>query len=169
MAFALRLLFLLCGISGLLTGVWSKSKLVAKDNGCPKGWTRLDCHCYIFQDEQRAFADAESVCQIIHGNLASIHSDLENAFLLELIRAGGEEGQSWIGLHDTIADGDYIWTDGSDQDFLNFNVNASPNPEPNSANGDCVEIDEDDGLWQTAECIDTNIRTYVCITDVLFH
>ncbi|XP_061533679.1 galactose-specific lectin nattectin-like [Phycodurus eques] len=168
MAFALRLLFLLCGISGLLTGVWSKPKLVVKDNGCPKGWTRLDCHCYIFQDEVRSFADAESVCQIIHGNLASIHSDLENAFVLEIIRAGGEILQSWIGLHDALADGDYIWTDGSEEDFLNFDVGAAV-PEPNSGTGDCVEIDQTDGLWQTADCMDTNLRTYVCITDVLLH
>ncbi|XP_061678853.1 galactose-specific lectin nattectin-like [Syngnathoides biaculeatus] len=167
MAFALRSLFLLCGISALLTGVRSLAKIPQKDNNCPKGWTRLDCFCYIFQSEAREFADAESVCQIIHGNLVSIHSNLENAFVLELIRAGGEEAQSFIGFHDSIMNGDYIWTDGSEQDFLNFDEDASPDPEPNSNTGDCVVMDESDGLWETADC--TVAQTYLCITDVLSH
>ncbi|XP_061532454.1 ladderlectin-like [Phycodurus eques] len=143
MAFALRLLFLLCGISGLLTGVWSIRVSSHKENNCPKGWTRLDCNCYIYEHEARTFADAESICNILGGNLASIHSDLENAFVRELIRAGGDNAnEGWLGLHDAIESGDYIWTDGSEEDFLNFDTNASP-PEPNTGTGNnCVELDD---------------------------
>ncbi|XP_077424029.1 galactose-specific lectin nattectin-like [Vanacampus margaritifer] len=162
MAFALRSLFLLCGISGLLTGVWSNRVIHYKDNGCPRGWTRLDCKCYIYEDEQRTYADAESICNILGGNLASIHSDLENAFVVELIKANSDTGEGWIGLHDAIEDGDYIWTDGSDEDFLNFDTT---NSEPNSNTGDCVEVDLMDGLWQTADCTDEN--EYLCIRDLL--
>ncbi|KAM9829860.1 ladderlectin-like [Syngnathus typhle] len=113
-------LVLLCGISGLLTGVWSATIVPAKGNNCPKGWTQLDCFCYIYEDERRTFADAESVCNILGGNLVSIHSDLENALLFELFKAGPSAGAMWIGLTDAVLETDYMWTDGSNVDFDNF-------------------------------------------------
>ncbi|XP_057692854.1 galactose-specific lectin nattectin-like [Corythoichthys intestinalis] len=161
MAFAVRSFFLLCAISGLLTGVWSLPKKSQKNNDCPKGWTRLDCNCYIYQGEIRALADAESVCNILGGNVASIHSDLENAFIHELVQAGGDEGYAVLGLHDTIEDDDYIWTDGSENDYTNFDMSAG---EPDGS-GDCVEMDISDGLWENVAC-DTE-RAYVCISEVL--
>ncbi|XP_077423723.1 lithostathine-1-beta-like [Vanacampus margaritifer] len=160
MAFGLHSLFLLCGISGLLTGVWSKPTTVVKDNSCPKGWTQLDCYCYVYEDEERTFADAESVCNILGGNLVSIHSDLENAFILELIRAGDNDDEVWIGLHDAVADTDFIWTDGSDNDFTNFDLSV---PEPDET-GPCVQMDESDGLWEDQLCTAEN--EYVCIKEV---
>ncbi|XP_077424516.1 C-type lectin LmsL-like [Vanacampus margaritifer] len=160
MAFALHSLFLLCGIAGLLTEVRSFPAIYTQYNDCPEGWTQLDCKCYIIEDEARSFADAESVCNILGGNLVSIHNDLENALNVELLKQGTSASAGWIGLHDSILDGDYIWTDGSDEDFLNFDTT---NSEPNSITGDCVEVDLMDGLWQTADCTDDNI--YVCIKD----
>ncbi|XP_051916276.1 galactose-specific lectin nattectin-like isoform X2 [Hippocampus zosterae] len=162
MAFALRLLFLVCGISALLTGVWSFQKIQFKDNNCPKGWTRLGCHCYIYQDEPRDFADAESICNILDANLVSIHNDLENAFVVELIRASGNTGQTWIGYTDAIEEGDFVWTDGSAQDFVNFDITAAPS-EPNNT-GDCVAISLTDGLWRDEQC--TDIDPYICIKEV---
>ncbi|XP_019746315.1 galactose-specific lectin nattectin-like [Hippocampus comes] len=163
MEFALRSLFLLCGISGLLTGVWSKPTVIVKGNSCPIGWTQLDCYCYIYEDEGRSFADAESVCNILGGNLVSIHSALENAFILELIRAGDNDDEAWIGLHDAIQNDDFVWTDGSDTEFTNFDVGGS---EPDET-GECVHIDESAGLWEDALCSDE--APYVCIRDILHH
>uniref|UniRef100_A0A3Q2Z1Q6 Snaclec echicetin subunit beta-like n=1 Tax=Hippocampus comes TaxID=109280 RepID=A0A3Q2Z1Q6_HIPCM len=162
MAFTLRLLFLLCGISGLLTGAWSWSfqNIQAKDNNCPKGWTRLDCFCYIFQRDPRNFADAESVCNILEGNLVSIHSFLENAFVRELAAAGGNVDQIWIGLTDALMPTDYIWTDGTINNFENFIA-----PPPDNDN-DCVELRQSDGQWRTDEC--TEEEQYVCIRDVMY-
>ncbi|XP_019713215.1 lactose-binding lectin l-2-like [Hippocampus comes] len=107
------------------------------DNGCPKGWTRLDCHCYILQEDARSFADAESVCNILGGNLVSIHSALENSFVHELILAIEDPVDAWIGLHDAInQDGDFIWTDGTLEDFRAFN-----GTEPDTS-GDCTQMNE---------------------------
>ncbi|XP_061678164.1 galactose-specific lectin nattectin-like [Syngnathoides biaculeatus] len=162
MAFPLRLLFLLFGISGLLTEVLSFKVIRQKQNNCPHGWTRLDCKCYIYESEARTFVDAESICNILGGNLVSVHSNLENAFVRQLVVADSHDPDAaWIGLHDAIQNGDYIWTDGSDATFLSFNENDA---EPNSNTGNCVEIDEGDGLWQTADCTDKNV--YVCARDV---
>ncbi|XP_061533680.1 galactose-specific lectin nattectin-like [Phycodurus eques] len=164
MGFAIGSLFLLYGISGLLTGVWSFPLNHWKNIKCPAGWTQLDCHCYIYETTAASFVAAETDCIGRGGNLASIHSDLENRLVLEVGREGGTTTQFWIGLHDAILEGDYIWTDGSLQNFLNFDVNGMPAPEPNTNNGNCVELDESDGLWQTASCTASN--TYVCIIDV---
>ncbi|XP_051916286.1 lithostathine-1-beta-like isoform X2 [Hippocampus zosterae] len=143
MAFALHSLFLLCGISGLLTGVWAFPSKISNGLFCPKGWTLLDCNCYVYQEEQRTFADAEAVCNILGGNLVSIHSGLENAVVQQLIVAGtNNDNEAWIGLHDSILNDDYIWTDGTVADFLNFATG-----EPNAANGNCVALDEMNGEW----------------------
>ncbi|XP_061630867.1 lactose-binding lectin l-2-like [Phyllopteryx taeniolatus] len=163
MAFALRLLFLLCGIGGLVTGAWSLSMVHWKVNNCPNGWTELNCNCYIYQREERTFSDAESVCNILGGNLVSLHNPLENAFVLELARAGDNDDQFWIGYSDVVEADTFIWTDGSAQDFTNYDPNATP-AEPNPATGDCIELFETDGFWLTVDC--TNENAYVCIREV---
>ncbi|XP_049579886.1 galactose-specific lectin nattectin [Syngnathus scovelli] len=160
MTFALRFSFLLCAISGPLTGAWSLGKITVQDNSCPKDWTRLDCNCYIYQSDARSFADAESVCNILGGNLVSIHNDLENAFVLELAKAAGNTAEFWIGLHDNILGDDYIWTDGSINDFQGFDGT------PTSSTENCVEYDVPSEFWQTEDCPEEN--AYVCIRDV-FH
>nr|BAX73923.1 C-type lectin [Hippocampus abdominalis] len=165
MAFALHSFVLLCGISGLLTGVRAFPSKKLNDLLCPKGWTLLDCNCYVYEDEARTFSDAEAVCNILGGNLVSIHNDLENAVVQQLIVAGENNDEvSWIGLHDSIEVDDYIWTDGTVEDFRNF-----ANGEPNAATGNCVVMDETEGEWETASCED--LQEYVCIKEAhrLFH
>nr|XP_057940060.1 C-type lectin mannose-binding isoform-like [Doryrhamphus excisus] len=101
MAFALRVFFLLCGISGMLTGVWAWPLM--KDNGvcCPEGWTQVNDRCYILQTDHRNFSDAESICNIIGGNLASIRDDVENFVVFAVARLG-QSVPAWIGLHNAF-------------------------------------------------------------------
>ncbi|XP_077374125.1 lithostathine-1-beta-like [Festucalex cinctus] len=160
MAFALCSLSLLFGISGLLTGVWSFPLHHWKNIKCPLGWTQLDCHCYIYQSTPESFIDAEMACIALDGNLASIHNDLENKIVLQLL-ADNSVSAGWIGLHDAILENDFIWTDGSLEDFTNFD--AGPPQEPNET-GPCVEIDSSTGLWGDEDCTDT--KEYVCIRNV---
>ncbi|XP_077374081.1 lithostathine-1-alpha-like [Festucalex cinctus] len=160
MAFAVCSFFLLCGINGLLTGVWPLPLSHWKIINCPDNtWTQLDCYCFRYQDTAMSFVDAEAACIALDGNLASVRSDLENALIVQLITAGGMEAQAWIGLHDAIKDDDFIWTDGSFGTFQNFD---STNTEPENS-GDCVEI-KTSGLWRDDPCSDTN--TFVCIVDL---
>ncbi|XP_037102270.1 ladderlectin-like [Syngnathus acus] len=158
MAFTLGSLFLLCGISGLLTGV---STAPVKAFYCPNDWILLKSSCYIYQEQIRTFADAESVCNILGGNLVSIQDGLENAFVLELIRAAGDADEAWIGYTDAIMEDDFIWTDGSDNSFENF---ADGEPDDD---GDCVVMETDDGEWDDMDCTDT--FSYVCIMDASHH
>ncbi|XP_061664433.1 galactose-specific lectin nattectin-like [Syngnathoides biaculeatus] len=154
----LHLLLALCGTIALAQAR-SSSK---KDGNCPKGWTQLDEYCYVFQHDPRTFSDAESVCNILGGNLVSINSRKENAIIVELIREGaGAVVDTWIGFHDAIEEDDFVWTDGEVVNFRNFGAN-----QPDNADGveDCVEIEEDDSLWDDDECSETN--PFVCIRAV---
>ncbi|XP_057712683.1 galactose-specific lectin nattectin-like [Corythoichthys intestinalis] len=129
---------------------------VVKGNGCPKGWTQFNSRCFLYQDEERQFADAESICNILHGNLASVHSALEYAVVLELVRASSDsDGDVWLGLHEAIEDGNFMWTDGTEVDFTAFNGDDDP--------GDCIELEFSDGLWDNDNCYDTN--RFVCARD----
>ncbi|XP_061123232.1 alpha-N-acetylgalactosamine-specific lectin-like [Syngnathus typhle] len=157
MAFTLGSLVLLCGISGLLTGVRSATIGPVKAFYCPNDWTLLKSSCYIYQEAMRTFSDAESICNILGGNLVSIHNGLENAVVLELIRAAGEADEAWIGYTDAIVEADFIWTDGSANSFENFGAD-----EPDD-DGDCVVMERNDGEWDDVDCADT--FPYVCIMD----
>ncbi|XP_072768346.1 C-type lectin domain family 19 member A-like [Nerophis lumbriciformis] len=159
MAFALHVFFLLCGINGLMTGARSWPSGEDKDGCCPKDWTQFDDHCYIFQDDTRTFADAESVCNNLGGNLASIRSYVENLAIVGLVKDGGAEF-TWIGLHDAIEKGDFIWTDGTDFDFDHFALG-----EPDDT-GDCVDLSAADGTFFDEDC--TLEKPYVCIRDTFY-
>ncbi|XP_077407911.1 galactose-specific lectin nattectin-like [Vanacampus margaritifer] len=159
MALALCLLFLLCGISGVLSQPWKRHSDF-KDNTCPKGWSLLGSHCYIYQRRETTFADAESVCKIFGANLVSIHNAQENAFVLELIRRGGNNVEVWIGLHNAIPDNDFVWTDGT---FVDFKAFSGAEPD---GTGNCVLISESDGFWQDELCDEK--ASYVCIQDAKF-
>ncbi|KAI3357868.1 hypothetical protein L3Q82_016254 [Scortum barcoo] len=55
-----------------------------------------------------------SICISLGGNLASIHSAEEFLFVKELIHKGsGLYTRSWIGGHDGVKEGLWMWTDGS--------------------------------------------------------
>ncbi|XP_061678167.1 snaclec CHH-B subunit beta-like [Syngnathoides biaculeatus] len=161
----LRSLVLLCGISGLLTGVISFPFGDWKTiNNCPVGWAQLDSHCYRFINQERTFEDAENICLTLSGNLVSIQNQLENTFVLELIQEGNGDGLIWIGFTDEDMEGTFVWTDGSTVNFKNFDdINLS---EPDGS-GNCVAIDATDGLWQDDPCTDT--KAFVCIRDVVRH
>ena len=88
----------------------------------------LNNFCYIFSDTSLNWQAAEDSCVDWGGHLASIHSELEN-FAINSIR--DESDFTWIGLSDTVRDGDYVWTDGTIFDFNNFAVG-----QPDSLRGE---------------------------------
>nr|XP_057907144.1 galactose-specific lectin nattectin-like [Doryrhamphus excisus]XP_057907145.1 galactose-specific lectin nattectin-like [Doryrhamphus excisus]XP_057907146.1 galactose-specific lectin nattectin-like [Doryrhamphus excisus]XP_057907147.1 galactose-specific lectin nattectin-like [Doryrhamphus excisus]XP_057907149.1 galactose-specific lectin nattectin-like [Doryrhamphus excisus] len=153
MAFALRVLFLLCGISGVATVAWSDSYYDA--GCCPKGWAQLDNYCFIFKREATTFEKAEHDCQKHGGNLVSIHSSLESLFVLGLLEQVPAEF-AWIGLHDPAEDGDFRWTDNTNFDFDKFSYGQP------SDHGSCVVIYVA-GEWFVKPC--TLEKPYVCIKD----
>ncbi|XP_061682933.1 galactose-specific lectin nattectin-like [Syngnathoides biaculeatus] len=152
----LHLLFVFCGVFALAQAGSRKSS--KSFNDCPKGWTQLDNYCYIYQNDARTFSDAESVCNVLGGNLVSITSLKEHALVVELIRhEAGAVVDTWIGAHDAVEEGEFFWTDGEVFKFTNFGPNQ---PDNNGGVEDCFEIEGDDSLWDDDECSEEN--PFVC-------
>jgi hypothetical protein len=79
-------------------------------------------------------ADAITYCRTMAASLASIHSHAEQVQAAELCKSAdpswsdtGSTVGCWIGLEDSAQGGGFIWSDGSNVDFVNW----SPG-EPNS-------------------------------------
>ncbi|XP_061636168.1 galactose-specific lectin nattectin-like [Phyllopteryx taeniolatus] len=159
MAFAIRSLLLLCGISALLTGVWSDSQVV-KVPSCPKGWTRLNERCFLVVDKLQDFADAEITCLSLGGNLASIQNAVEDEVVSALIANFASTDNAWIGYNDITTEGTFVWTDGTPANtFVDF-IAVPSNPDE-----DCVQTFATTlSTWNDQDCDLT--APFVCATDV---
>ena len=67
----------------------------------------------------------------------------------------------FIGINDITTEGVYVWADGSDSTYRNWNKG-----EPNDHSGDeeCGEIDND-GVWNDIRCY-KNLTCYFCSVKV---
>ena len=164
MASGLHLVFFLCFISGLPTGETASlaNNLEVPVPGCPPKWTRFGSRCFIFENRHVTMGDAENHCLSLGGNLASIHNVEEASFIRDLIQMGsGSFLQTWIGCHDGIKKGQWMWTDGSRFDYQSWGPG-----EPNNHWGgqQCVEILWDGRFWNDLPCYYS--RPFVCTKDL---
>ena len=68
---------------------------------------------FVYHSEPASWEGARAVCQAEGGDLASIHTEAENAVAYEL-----SAGQSvWLGLTDAAEEGVWTWSDGSPLDY----------------------------------------------------
>ncbi|CAG0879097.1 unnamed protein product, partial [Darwinula stevensoni] len=81
------------------------------------GWEPHDGLCYMYMNEPKSAPEAQLECEANGGNLASIHSGGENAYIGSL----GRTSPMWIGLQRQGSD--WEWMDGSPIDYDNFNPN----------------------------------------------
>ncbi|XDV31346.1 hypothetical protein PO909_034053 [Leuciscus waleckii] len=84
---------------------------------------------------------AEKSCQTFGGNLVSVHSKAENDLLLNMVPG---TTRTYIGGHDAVKEGQWMWTDGSVFDYNNW---CSGQPD-NYANIDhTLEINFGNHCW----------------------
>ncbi|XP_078118846.1 galactose-specific lectin nattectin-like isoform X1 [Sander vitreus] len=144
---------LLCLSSGLLTAYGAAS--------CPPDWTQFGSRCFAFYIQTKTWSDAETFCQIAGGNLASIQSAEEHAFLKDFInQVTGTQRTSWIGGTDAVKEGTWLWTDGSKFNYKTWNAG-----EPNGSGGEnCLTMNWGGALstanWNDWAC--TNQAAFVC-------
>ncbi|XP_035859909.1 galactose-specific lectin nattectin-like isoform X3 [Sander lucioperca] len=140
---------LLCLSSGLLTAYGAPS--------CPPYWTQFGSRCFAFYIQTKTWIDAETFCQTAGGNLASIHSDTEHAFLKAFIfQETGTQRTSWIGGTDAVKEGTWLWSDGSKFNYKSWNAG-----EPNNAGGEnCLAMNWGAANWNDWAC--TNQASFVC-------
>ncbi|XP_054750997.2 macrophage mannose receptor 1-like [Lytechinus pictus] len=128
---------------------------------CPSDseWKYVRPYCYYISDiagegDRRAWFDAQAFCQSKGGNLVSITSGQENAFLLEM--SPSIALQYWIGLRQEVVDGPYTWSDGTPFTYANWLPG-----EPNNKHGEetCAEMNKyevDDALGLNGKWNDQN-------------
>ncbi|XP_024286595.1 macrophage mannose receptor 1 [Oncorhynchus tshawytscha] len=130
------------------------------DGKCLLGWVPFGRYCYFVYNGPQGFSwpEARHYCQIVRGDLVSIHSRPEVEFILKMNYT--RVHNVWIGLTRDNNFG-WSWTDMQSLAFLNW----APN-EPNEAfhNGDvggenCVEM-YPDGQWNDNHCMQK--RGYAC-------
>ncbi len=127
--------------------------------------------CYVFILAPMPRNVAHAMCRAIDPamNLASIRSASENSLIVGLIGAR----EAFIGGTDQVAEGVFLWDDGSPIGFTNWNAG-----EPNNGAGvfeeDCIVISGVlGGKWDDRPCspvssstaIDPGIHSFVCARD----
>ncbi|KAL4229236.1 hypothetical protein ACF0H5_012275 [Mactra antiquata] len=128
---------------------------------CPgTNWLLYNNNCYWFgptsgENSSMTWYDANSYCQGMQSNLASIHNQSEHDFILGKI-SKNSTWSYWIGLN--LLDGDsYKWTDQSAVDYVFW----APNQPDNYFGSErCVEFTKNYGLWNDDHC--SNPKNYIC-------
>ncbi|CAL8344298.1 unnamed protein product [Merluccius merluccius] len=138
--------------------------------GCPTDWSIFQSKCYrIVNNRKDKWAEARRRCNSMGGNLASIISRSEQAFLLNRMAESGST-DLWIGLNSLKKDGFY-WTDGRPRRYTNWRL-ASYNAYKVSSTftppqENCVVMSSNQttyGKWILQNCNDTS--GYVCQRNV---
>ncbi|XP_072045026.1 uncharacterized protein [Amphiura filiformis] len=119
---------------------------------CPENWHGYSGYCYFISKTNTNFDGARSVCSSYGSSLASIHNVGEQVFLQGLTK--DVYSSLYIGLHDTLVEGTYQWTDETLYDYQNW-AHDEPNNYGNKE--DCIlfygkELRHLQGWWNDAQC-----------------
>ncbi|EFO93073.1 CRE-CLEC-51 protein [Caenorhabditis remanei] len=137
---------------------------------CPSGYTWYDETDFCYKSTVRFtnFNDARSACQADGGDLASIHSQAENQFLVELSKAGitnkdkGHNDDVFIGL--IYQNSKWQWTDGTAVNYLNWGDGEPNNMEKEWWTSLVADPHEDrnteDTRWNNVAQVD--MRAFIC-------
>uniref|UniRef100_A0A8C6S2N5 C-type lectin domain-containing protein n=1 Tax=Neogobius melanostomus TaxID=47308 RepID=A0A8C6S2N5_9GOBI len=104
---------------------------------CGEDWELHGTKCYYFspRSAKLPWKESRKMCQKLKGDLVKIESREEQEFLggklqTEMIH---EEDKFWIGLTDSEAEGQWVWTDGSPlNSSLAFWFGNDKNKEPDN-------------------------------------
>ena len=123
-------------------------------SACADGYTEVGSKCFSAIAGPANYLDAITACCSEGGTLATIESQAEQDAVYALT---GDTG-AWIGLTDFMAEGTFVWVDGTALSYTNWRPN-----QPNNG-GDtqhCTWI-RPDGGWDDVIC--TKEQAYVCQT-----
>ncbi|ESO94148.1 hypothetical protein LOTGIDRAFT_161348 [Lottia gigantea] len=112
--------------------------------------------CYQFWDKDRIWNDARAMCGSNGGDLLSITSSVEQAYVTGRIKGMTSE-VLWIGANDLKREKGFQWTDRSPFPYMNW-LPGEPNNNKNSE--DCVSMFTSSGMWNDWKC--TNRAGFVC-------
>ncbi|XP_056091266.1 ladderlectin-like [Rhinichthys klamathensis goyatoka] len=128
-------------------------------SGCRHGWTNFGQRCYKYFSLSVHWVKAERNCQSLGANLASVHDQPENDFLLSLLPSST---RAWVGGHDGEQDGEWLWSDGSVYDYDHW---CSGEPNNFDVPENCLEINwNSNRCWNDSPC-STSMK-YICVSDI---
>ena len=123
--------------------------LIVQYCGSPQdGWTLNpnNGHYYRLTNEL-SYADAAAQAECAGGYLATVNDPVENAWIAGTLLAGA--GSAYIGYNDRTTEGDFVWLNGENALYENWNEG-----EPNDTLGeDAVQLLADTGKWN--DIVDT--------------
>ncbi|XP_035375889.1 lactose-binding lectin l-2-like [Electrophorus electricus] len=100
---------------------------------CTSGWGSYGIRCFKYIANSTDWVSAEKHCLKLHANLVSTHSEDEFQLVKAFIRAHDPmENPTWIGLSDCQEATKWIWSDGTELNYVNWNPS-----EPNHLNNEC--------------------------------
>ncbi|XP_078616532.1 echinoidin-like [Branchiostoma floridae x Branchiostoma japonicum] len=123
---------------------------------CPLYWYPHNGNCYRFFGVAMSWHEAEALCNMYGGHIASISSSEENTFVFHFI---SPFERAWIGLNDVDKEGTFVWSDGTDETFTNW----APNQPDNANAGEhCGEFYNNaaPGQWNDLPC--NQDRPFMC-------
>jgi hypothetical protein len=93
-------------------------------------------HRYLVCPVYRPFAEAPAHCQEVGAQLVILDDPLEEKWVRKQLELHGI-GEAWIGMDDTAEEGHFVWWDGTEPEYVNWNPG-----EPNDwgGNEDCVQL-----------------------------
>ncbi|KAI3374792.1 hypothetical protein L3Q82_021350, partial [Scortum barcoo] len=93
--------------------------IVHLSGGCPQNWKKFNLKCFnLIVDQKETWDGAKKKCQSMGGNLASIVSRIESAFLTgKMIEVNSPD--LWIGVHN-VNGNPFYWTDGRPMRYTNW-------------------------------------------------
>ena len=113
------------------------------------GWSEFGTNCYKVipvGDDGINWFDAQKACERLGSNLASIHDQSEQDYIVSLIDPtsfGNNARGPWIGLNRTALHSQiWQWSDGTSVNFYNWNPG-----EPNDAHGNTTDGEACVNLW----------------------
>ncbi len=115
------------------------------------GATKLDGRAYFIRTATKTWADAEADCAAIGAHLAVLADDeesiaVDNRFV----------GDSWIGMSDLAAEGNYVWVNGSASTYRKWDL-----LEPtDTITQNCVRLSIS---WYDTDC--AQMKQYACECD----
>ncbi|XP_073344522.1 macrophage mannose receptor 1 [Pagrus major] len=129
--------------------------------GCDPGWISFQGKCYnIFVgDDSKKWQEARTYCQSQRGNLVSVVSQREQAFLTTQMLKYNED--LWIGMNDVNWEMHFVWTDGKGMSYTNW-AKGHPRTVPDGRYSymdeeyDCVimvgGVSKTTGSWKVEDC-----------------
>ncbi|XP_074840934.1 macrophage mannose receptor 1-like [Carettochelys insculpta] len=130
--------------------------------GCPQNWHLFNNKCFrlfgVSDNTTLTWHAARKACVKLEGNLASIPSEEEQAFLITHFTDVSMD--AWIGLNDINSEYTFLWTDGRGVYYTNW-AKGLPNYR---GQADCVSMIKNPtaeaGKWKDADC--KTKKSYIC-------